>query len=191
MNWYKRYLMAEKVQPKDKKFSWVFVDVPKEIMKVHSSVAKKIDKDDLYIEEAEKKGDWSYGIETEPHITLKWKLDFDDPQSVIDILKGEKGGTVEISDVEVFENDEHDVLVARVKSAALNKLHKKLTKELEIPDTHPEYKPHITVAYLKKGKAKQYVSMADKAFTYYPLEFDFDEVTFGDTKDKNTVIKLV
>ena len=190
MNWYKKYLIAKKIQPKDKKVSWVFMDVPKKIMDVQKSVAKEIDKDDLYIEEAETKGDWHYGLETEPHITVKWGVDFDEPDKVIDILNGEKGGNVEVDGIEIFENDDFDVLVAVCKSKALQKIHKKLTEELEIEDTHPEYKPHITIAYMKKGMAKKYKNTALKAFTYYLLNFDFDEVTFGSSKDQNTVIKL-
>ena len=191
MNWYRRFITSEKVQKEDKKFGWVFVDASPEIMKVHKSVAKEIDEDDLYLEQAEKEGDWHYGIEDSPHITLKFGLEFDDPSPVIESLDGESGGEVEVSGIEIFENDDKDVLVVRCESEALNKLHNKLTDDLKVKDNHPEYKPHITIAYLKKGTAEKYKHVALKAFTYYLLKFDFNEVTFEDRNDNPTKIKLV
>jgi len=190
MNWYMKSVIAEKVQPSDSDFSWAFVSVPENIMEVHSLVTREIDKFDLYIEEGEKKGDWSYGIEDTPHITVKYGFEFDDPKSVIDCLKGEKGGSVEVNGIEIFEQDDYDVLVATVKSEALNRLHEKLTEELKVPDSYPEYKPHITIAYFKKGMAKEYEYMAHRSFIYYLLNFDFNEVTFEDTKDHQTKITL-
>jgi len=191
MSWYKRSITAEKVQREDKQFSWIFIDASKEIMNVHSSVSKDIDEKDLYKEEAEKEGDWIYGIEDSPHITVKFGLEYDDPQPVIDSLKGEKGGNVEVIGTEIFENDDKDVLVVRVKSEALDRIHDKLTDDLGIEDNYPEYKPHITIGYFKKGKANKYESMVHKAFTYYLLDFDFDEVFFEDRDGKPTTIKLV
>ena len=42
MNWYKKSIIAEKIQPKDKKFAWVFINVPKEIIKFISDLYYKI-----------------------------------------------------------------------------------------------------------------------------------------------------
>ena len=181
--------MSEKVQNDGQEFSWVYIDIPKEIRDVHDSVTSEIDSNDIYVID-KKDGDWSYGIEDDPHITVKYGLEFDNPKRVIKILDGEKGGNVEIEDIEVFEQDKYDVLVARCKSEALNKIHNKLTDELGIEDKYPEYKPHITLAYFKKGKAKKYVSMAFKGFTYYLLSFDFKSVVFEDRNDKATKIAL-
>jgi 2'-5' RNA ligase len=189
MNWYKKYIISKKIQNKDSNFSWVRLDVPKKIKDVHSSVTKEIKETDLYYED-QGGDDWSYGIEDAPHITVKYGLEFDEPDEVLESLDGEKGGNVEIEDIEIFEQDDYDVLVARCKSKALNKLHDKLSKDLKIEDDYPEYKPHITIAYFKKGRAKKYKSMAFKALTYYLLDFDFDKVVFEDRNDKETVIKL-
>ena len=186
MNWYKK---SKKVQPKEENFAWVSLGVPKEIKEVHSDFTEFIASDDLYIE---KKGrnDWSYGIEDDPHITVKWGIDFDDPEPIKEALDGEKGGNVTLEDIEIFEQDDYDVLVVKCKSKSLSKLHQKLTNDLNIEDKYPTYNPHITVAYLKKGMAKKYADMAKRWFTYYLLDFDFDTVVFEDTKDKKTSIKL-
>lgn len=36
-------------------------------------------------------------------------------------------------------------------------MHKALKKEFDCELTYPDYHPHITIAYLKKGKAKKYM----------------------------------
>ena len=181
--------MAAKVQPKDDDFSWSYIEVPEEVMKSHRSFTKTIEKNDLYIEEA-KGGDYHYGIEDEPHITAKYGFDFDDPTKVIEVLEDAKGGKVKVDAIDIFEKDEYDVLVIRCESKALAKIHTKLTDDLGIEDKFPDFKPHITIAYFKKGKAKKYKPLAEKHFLNKDIEFEFDKVFFEDTEDKTTKINL-
>jgi 2'-5' RNA ligase len=189
MNWYRKFIIAEKVQSGDENFSWVRLDVPENIKKIHSKTTKEIDEKDLYKEE-KVAGDWTHGIEDKPHLTVKYGLEFDEPDKVIDALKKEKGGTVQIKEVEIFDNENYDVLVVRCESKALDKIHSRLTRILNIEDKYPEYKPHITIAYFKKGRAKKYEDMVVETFITSKLSFDFNEVIFEDRKDKDTPIKL-
>ncbi|KKL17628.1 hypothetical protein LCGC14_2483660, partial [marine sediment metagenome] len=46
----------------------------------------------------------------------------------------------------------YDVAIVRCKSEELTKIHDELKDTLENEDTYPTYKPHITIAYLKKGE---------------------------------------
>jgi len=190
VNWYKKYIVAEKVQPEDKNFSWTYIDVPEEVMKIHRSVCKEVNEKDLYIEEGKEEGQWSFGIEDMPHVTLKYGFEFDDPKAVKDSLKGQKGGEVKISGMEIFEKDDNDVLVVRFKSDALSKLHEKLTDDLNIPDKFPEFKPHMTIAYFLKGRARKYKGLINEEFLDKPISFKFDTVYFEDRDDKKAVIKL-
>ena len=41
MNWYKRYLIAEKVQKDDNNFSWMYIDIPKDIKKNSTRYSKR------------------------------------------------------------------------------------------------------------------------------------------------------
>ena len=189
MNWYRKFIIAEKVQSGEENFSWVRLDVPEDIKKKHSKITKQINEKDLYKEE-NGAGDWTHGIEDKPHLTVKYGLEFDEPDKVIDALKKEKGGNVKIKEVEIFDNEKYDVLVARCESKALDKIHDRLTKVLNVEDNYPEYKPHITIAYFKKGKAEKYEDMVVKEFINLKLSFDFNEITFEDRKDKDTPIKL-
>ena len=131
MNWYKKYLVAEKVQNDDNNFSWIRIDVPDKIKKIHTHVVEEFKKEDLYIEQQEG-GDYSYGIEDKPHITIKFGIEFDNPEKIINVLKNEKRGNVLIDGIEIFDNENYDVLVIRCKSKELNKIHKKLTHDLKI-----------------------------------------------------------
>jgi len=189
MNWYREYITAAKVQPKDDDFSWTYIEVPEEVMKLHRSFTKTIEKNDLYIEKA-KGGDYHYGIEDDPHITAKYGFSFDDPKQVIEVLDGAKGGNVSVEAIDVFEKDEYDVLVIKCKSSALAKIHAKLTDDLGIEDKYPVFKPHVTIAYFKTGKAKKYKPLAEKHFLDKGIEFEFDKVFFEDTEDKTTQIDI-
>jgi 2'-5' RNA ligase len=189
MNWYERFIIAEKVQSGDENFSWVWLDVPSEIREIHDAVTKDIKEKDLYTEQ-KGKDDWTHGIEDKPHLTVQYGITFDDPKDVIEALKDSSGGEVSIKCIEIFEKDDYDVLVVRCESKALAQIHETLLEELEIVDTYPEYKPHITIAYFKKGRANKYKDIAQKAFVDYKIGFDFDEVIFEDRNDKDTIIKL-
>lgn len=187
MNWYKKYLIAEKVQKDDNNFSWIYIDIPKDIKKIQQDIQKEIKEEDLYkIDKGN--GKWNYGLEDNPHITVKYGIDFDEPDKIIEILDEENGDEVYIDSTEIFDNEKYDVLIIKCKSKGLARLNKKLTEDLKIKDSHPVYKPHITIAYLKKGKGKEYKYISDKYLK--DKKFKFAEVFFEDRNDKNTKIKL-
>jgi hypothetical protein len=191
MNWYMKSITAEKVQPKDNDFSWAFINVPENIMEVHSLVTRDIDKDDLYIEKGgEEGGDWSYGIEDDVHITAIYGLTFDDPDPVMDALKNDKMGRVDVKGIEIFEQDNYDVLVVKCSSKELNDIHTKLSNKFQIEERYPEYKPHMTIAYFQKGMAEKYIPLAKKYFLSDNMSFKFKEIFFEDRKDNRTTIKL-
>ena len=190
MNWYNKFLISGKIQSEDDNFSWAYIAVSQEVKDLHKRITDDFKETDLYVEE-KGDGDYSYGIEDDPHITLFYGFDGDDPTDIIKVLKGESGGNISIDSVDIFEKDEYDVLVARCSSAALQKLHKKLVDELELEEKFPTYKPHITLAYFKKGRAAKYKTSALRGLTYYAIDFDFDKVFFEDREDKKTTIKLL
>jgi hypothetical protein len=58
----------------------------------------------------------------------------------------------------LFENDDkpYDVVKIDVESADLAHLNSWVANKLECTDKYPEYHPHITLAYVKKGLGKKY-----------------------------------
>jgi hypothetical protein len=63
----------------------------------------------------------------------------------------------ELGKISRFENKEYDVLKVEVKSKDIKKLHSFLCKHYEdkITTDFPEWKGHITLAYVKHGTHKE------------------------------------
>jgi 2'-5' RNA ligase len=97
-----------------------------------------------------------------------------------------QGGEVKLTNVSIFDNDDYDVLKIEVESDALNKLNQAISDNLDCTDTHPTYNPHVTVAYLKKGRGKKYTDSKD----FEDATFTFNELHFKDAKENKSKIDL-
>jgi hypothetical protein len=114
-----------------------------------------IDTSDVYLP-----NDPSHGIETNPHVTILYGLHpgvtVDQVKSVFD--KFHKEIHIDIDGVGIFENPEFDVVKLNViPDGSLQELHDEM-KKLPNSDQYPEYKPHITLSYVKKGTGKKYIN---------------------------------
>ena len=119
-----------------------------------SQITEMIDPADVY----EVEGDRSYGIQENPHVTILYGLHKsvspEDLKEVLDSFDGEL--KVRISGIGIFENEGFDVVKLNVvPDGGLQQLHDMIS-ELPNSDQYPEYKPHITIAYVKKGSGKKY-----------------------------------
>ena len=181
MSWYKK--AKEKDLEEYQEYGWTSIDVPQNIIDKVEDMQKTIDEEDLFVK---KEGDWKYGLEDEFHITVKWGLVTKDAEKVKDIVECFQGGEVNLYKVDLFENEEFDVLKISVDSDALSELNHTITDNLETHDTHPTYNPHITIAYLKPGLGKKYAGGNE----FEGVKFSFNKITFEDSEDKKTVIIL-
>jgi len=125
----------------------LYFDFP-EMNKIHDM----IDSADVYTE-----GDGSsFGIETEPHVTLLYGLH----STVLDSSVKEALSSIEFSkctltNASLFEN-KFDVLKFDVSGESIYTANKELTK-LPYTSDYPDYHPHMTISYLKKGTGSRYV----------------------------------
>lgn len=129
----------------------IYFDFPK-MEEIHSM----IDEEDVYTEE----DDRSYGLETEPHTTLLYGLHSDEIEDGDVINTSNKGIPKELKlhNASLFNNDKYDVLKFDVDNQDLHRINAELTK---FPHTtnFPDYHPHSTIAYLKKGSGQKYCDM--------------------------------
>ena len=133
--------------------SMIYFDFPK-MGEIHSL----INEDHIYTED----GDRTFGLEKEPHTTLLFGIhsnEVDDNQ-VLDASAGsEIPHELKLHNVSMFENPLYDVLKFDVDGGdSLHKINSKL-KELPHTSDYPDYHPHTTIGYLKKGMGNKYISL--------------------------------
>lgn len=117
------------------------------------------------------------GREEQPHITVKFGLHTNDAADVRRVLADEPPITVTLGKTSIFpakDGGDYDVVKVDVDSPDLHRLNAKIAGALEHTDTHPEYKPHVTLAYVKPGLGKKYVGrddLAGRTLTFKAITF--------------------
>lgn len=139
---------------------------------------KNLPSSDVHVEEG--------GREWDTHVTCKYGLTTSNPDVVRRKIQGFGRFQIRLGEVSLFTtNDEFDVLKVAVTGEKLHELHK-LLSELDNEDKHPVYKPHLTIAYIKKGAAKELAGSL--AFTGELLWVD--ELVFSSKSGTKTIVKL-
>jgi len=97
--------------------------------------------------------DPSFGREDEMHITVLYGIHSNSSQQVKKLLAGEKPIHIKLGKIEVFTNPfKFDVVVLKAVSPDLRRLNTKLRNNVEFTNQYQKYRPHATIAYVKKGK---------------------------------------
>jgi 2'-5' RNA ligase len=148
----KRYIQFIKESINGHKYGCVMVEVP---VSNWDEITSSIDKEDIY---ESNEGD-PKGIQKNPHLTLLYGLHDDvtpeQVQSVFDNFDGDIN--IEVNGIDIFENEKFDVVKFNVNpQGSLQYLFDELSK---FPNSNQfsDYKPHITIGYVKKGMGKKYV----------------------------------
>jgi hypothetical protein len=132
-------------------------------------------------------------LEDRPHITIRYGL-HDEPKMFQRVkMLVERLGPVlaEVGKLSLFSTKEADVLKYEVKSQQLSHLNT-LLGLLPHTDTHPKYQPHLTVAYLKPGTGKKYISggQAGEVPWLKGWKLRFDKLTFSSPREWKRKIVL-
>ena len=61
-----------------------------------------------------------------------------------------------------------------------------MRRQLDATETHPQYIPHVTICYLKKGTGEQYIENE----YFLDEEFKCEKVIFSSKSGTKTTIKL-
>ena len=132
--------------------------------------------------------DPSMGRELESHITILYGLHTKNYKDIEKLIGSEvKEISVVLSETSLFEAQDtnYDVLKISVESKELNELHN-IFSTLPNEDKHPEYQPHLTIAYLKKGAGKKY--SGNKEFN--GIKFSVDNFYFKSSTGDSHKIEL-
>lgn len=104
------------------------------------------------------------GRETNPHITIKFGIHTNDPEEVRRVVEGFGLIQYRLGKSSIFpasEKSPFDVIKIDVDSDDLHRLNELISSKLECTDTHPEYHPHVTLAYVKSGLGEKYAGKFD------------------------------
>lgn len=130
------------------------------------------------------------GREAQPHITVKYGLHTNEVKEVRPLIENEAPVTVKLGKISIFPASEtkadYDVVKIDVDSPQLHALNKKISDALPHTNTHPEYKPHITLAYVKAGEGKTFAGSHELE----GKEITLDKIAFSDKQEKQAEIQL-
>jgi 2'-5' RNA ligase len=165
-------------------FSSVHIEVPEPLASDIIDWGKsKITDNEIFVSQT----DPSFGREDEMHVTLLYGIHSETPDQVKELLEGSPKIRVELAEVDVFTNPEKfDVVVIKVLSDDMHKLNKKLTDSVEFTNKYKDYRPHATVAYVKKGKGWKYHGLK----AWKGRKFEANYVIFSSKNGVKTKIAL-
>lgn len=122
-----------------------------------------------------------------PHVTIKYGLHDSEPDRLKKIVKGIKSIKLKFGKISKFDtNPNFDVIKVDVISKELEKLNKKISNEIEHSDEFSKYKPHLTLAYIKKGECKDLIGND----FFNELEDEVHEIYFTSKTGEEHFIKL-
>lgn len=153
--------------------------------KIHSI----IDEEDIYDEEE------GFGLEDKCHVTVFFGI-IPDKSEPNDVKKKVKECDIDINkeylleNISIFENDKYDVVKFDVKKCrkdedeelenceGLKEMNKFIEETFPNKQTFPDYKPHVTIGYVRKGKGKKYIKKLKE-----PIIARSEKVTYSFPKD--------
>lgn len=176
----KNIILSNISEGQDKKIEYgalmLNVNVPK-----WKEITDIIDKNDVYDKP-------TFGIEHKPHVTILYGFHEEvTAKEIEDLLKEKHDPTEKIKldliGISHFETPNYDVVKFDVKSEKLNELNK-LMKKLPYTSNYPDYHPHLTISYVKKGTGKKY----DEKFNEN-IELASNNIVYSTVKGSKTTIK--
>ena len=126
--------------------------------------------DDLFIDEA----NYYFGLETKYHITLASFLKNDvDLEELKTYLMDISAYRAQLTDISIFERPENDVLKCGVSSEAIHETNRIIMANFPNDYPYESYRCHLTIAFLKPGKAARYLQSKIEPVTITPKNFLF------------------
>jgi len=101
------------------------------------------------------------GKDNSPHITLQNGILTGDVKEIDSLMGNCSPVEVEFGPISIFrrEDRDYDVLKVDIVSDPLMLLNQHVKQSLEVNDPFPEYIPHMTLAYVKRGEGDKFKGM--------------------------------
>lgn len=131
-------------------YSSTQIDLPADIAMAMRAFGSAIPKEKL---------DEQEGLETDPHITVKYGNPSADPTPIAAALADEPPVEITFGPLSIFKGTDGgpDVLKVGVTSQSLHHLNDIIGKAVEhTGNTFPDFNPHATIGYFKPGEADEY-----------------------------------
>lgn len=152
------------------------IDIPPSIARKMHQFAKSIPTSELTDD----------GREMDSHVTILYGLLEDNPDRVKKILKDLGSIQITLQDTDIFSTSPNfDVIMHKVNSPGLHRLNGLLREKCPCRITYPDYTPHATIAYVKKGYGPKYVGHKISDATFVATV-----ATFSNKDGKKTKIPL-
>jgi 2'-5' RNA ligase len=126
-----------------------------------------------------------------PHVTVRYGLKNGITPELRAFIEKQEPFEASLGPTTAFPPSEHSdgaaPIVAPVESPELHKLNAEIEKQADFePSSFPDYKPHVSVAYVKPEVAEKYVGMKDAAGKTFPI----DSIAISDKNGAHTEIPL-
>jgi len=132
-----------------------------------SFVHKLIDSKDIFLTEEE-----GYGIESKPHVTVLFGIhDYVPLEEIKKCLVPIKFIKCKTQTIDIFSNPKFDVVKFNVEGNYLKQMNATLRDKVDYTLSHPEYKPHMTIAYVKPGTGKKYKKNMSNLLVVTPVSY--------------------
>lgn len=149
-------------------------------------IRKMIKEEDIYSNEDEDTDKVNnYGFENEAHCTVlfgfhhyegivqKIKEYLPELEYIDDIMRG---------NITLFEQEKYDVIKFDLHSEKLKDLNEKFKENFEYTNEFLDYKPHMTIAYVKKGEGAKYFKENLKQIPLFPNKFVYSDHEHNQTE---------
>ena len=170
-------MSSEPAEEEEHEFSSTQFNLPGELAFEVRQLGERIPQEDLADD----------GRELNPHVTVKFGLHTDYADELKAVIAGEEPIAIQIGQASVFSSDEYDVVKLEIESQGLHALNATISEAMKCTDTHPSYKPHVTIAYVKKGLGETWASRLNDLQGKVAV---FDRLIFSDKQRRHTAIPL-
>ncbi len=138
-------------------YSSVHLCLPKELSdEIIAYGVGQIKDDEIYVSQR----DPTFGREDEIHLTALYGIHSDDFEPIRALLEGSGKVKAKFGKLDIFTDPfRFDVVVIKVVSTDLAAINHKLESSVKFTNKYKEFKPHVTIAYIKKGKGWKHIGL--------------------------------